>query len=419
MPRLSLTDRFVAGAKPPAGVRVDYFDEKTAGLALRVSPGGWKSWTFHFTSPGDGKRARITLGTYPATSLSGARTRATEARQHLEADRDPRTVFADEAAGAMTVAALVESYLAKHVRPNLRTAKETERRFNKNIVPEIGGVRLSDLHRRDINRVVDPILARGKPTEASHAFEDMRAMLRWALARGDIDRNPADGMKKPATAGARDRVLADDEVRTLWDDLPQAFAKSKSTQRIVKLCLVTVQRVGEVAGMDLAELDFKTKNWTLPGVRTKNGHAHVVPLTDLAISIIKEAAGDRTKGPVFWNAEGDGPLPPRAVAKTIAAAQRVRPGKDTARCPIAEWTAHDLRRTGVTGMARLGVAPIVLGHVVNHRSITKAGVTMSVYAHYDYASEKREALELWAERLSGLVNGFAADVIQLKQAANV
>ena len=46
---------------------------------------------------------------------------------------------------------------------------------------------------------------------------------------------------------------------------------------------------------------------------------------------------------------------------------------------MAHWTAHDLRRTAVTRMAKLGVSPIVLGHVINHRSVTKAGVTLGVY----------------------------------------
>ena len=45
---------------------------------------------------------------------------------------------------------------------------------------------------------------------------------------------------------------------------------------------------------------------------------------------------------------------------------------------IAHWTAHDLRRSALTHMARLGVAPIVLAHVANHVSATHAGVTMSV-----------------------------------------
>ena len=79
MPRVRLTDRFVANAKPTEGKRTDYFDEVTKGLTLRVSDNGG-TWTYHFTSPRDGKRARLTLGTYPAISLSAARGAALEAQ---------------------------------------------------------------------------------------------------------------------------------------------------------------------------------------------------------------------------------------------------------------------------------------------------------------------------------------------------
>ena len=90
MPRISLTDRFVAGMKSTD--QTDYFDDhaSTRGLALRVSKGGRKTWTLLFTPPGEDKRARMTLGTYPATSLAQARTLAIEARGHLEQGRDPR-----------------------------------------------------------------------------------------------------------------------------------------------------------------------------------------------------------------------------------------------------------------------------------------------------------------------------------------
>ena len=69
-----------------------------------------------------------------------------------------------------------------------------------------------------------------------------------------LDVNPLDGMGKPAAATASDRVLSDDEIRTLWTGLPKALARSVQCQRIIKLCLATGQRVGEVAGMSPASL---------------------------------------------------------------------------------------------------------------------------------------------------------------------
>jgi integrase len=79
------------------------------------------------------------------------------------------------------------------------------------------------------------------------------------------------------------------------------------------------------------------------------------------------------------------------------------------------WTAHDLRRTALTKMAELGVAPIVLGHIANHRTTTRAGVTLGVYVQHQYEREKREALELWADRLEGIVSGGAAKVVAMRR----
>lgn len=393
-----LTDRFCRHAKSVAA-QTDFFDETVSGLTLRVSKRGRKAWSFVFTSPA-GKRARVSLGVYPSTSLAKARALALEARALVEAGQDPR----QRAAGAMTVAAFLDSYVEKHVAP-LRTASEIERRLRKNIVPVIGTVALAELHRRDATRVVDRILKRGSPIEAMRAFEDLRAMLRWAVSRGDLDHNPIEGMKKPAGSKPRSRVLSDEEIRTLWNGLAEALAKSPTCQRIIRLCLVTAQRVGEVAGMARSELDLRAAVWSLPASRTKNGYAHSAPLSPLAILIIREAIADADDDSAFVFPSNDGALPAMAVAKTIERAKE--------RFGIGQWTAHDLRRTALTGMAKLGVSPIVLGHIANHRSVTKAGMTLSVYVHHAYEREKREALDFWADRLKAIIVG-SGDVVPLR-----
>jgi integrase len=406
MPRTMLTDRFCAAAKPLRGARTDYFDETVSGLALRVTAHGHRSWSFCFTSPRDGKWARATIGTYPATSLAAARGKAMEARGHVEAGNDPRLVLAGQATAGMNVAALVDAFLTDPERAALRSKAEIERRLRKNVVPVIGEVKLAELRRRDVRNVTDTILRRGRKVEATRVFEDVRAMVRWAVQNEYLDANPLDGMDKPAKPTARNRVLGDAEIRTLWAGLPKALARSAQCQRIIKLCLVTAQRVGEVAGMTRAELDWSAREWRLPGHRTKNGHAHVVPLSDLAIEIIKEALADAGKGaPVF--PIGGGSLSPMVVARTI-----LRANTD-GRFGIAPWSAHDLRRSALTEMARLGVAPIVMGHVANHRTTTRAGVTLSAYSQYTYDKEKRAALDLWADRLGAITKGAKATITSL------
>jgi len=56
--KVKLTDRFCSHVK--ADRRVNYFDEATTGLAMRVTEAGSKSWSYNFTIRG--RRARMTLG---------------------------------------------------------------------------------------------------------------------------------------------------------------------------------------------------------------------------------------------------------------------------------------------------------------------------------------------------------------------
>jgi integrase len=358
--KLQLTDRFCQHAKSTA-VQTDYFDAAVPGLALRVTSKGTKAWTFLFGTP----RRRITLGRYPAITLAAARTLALEAR-------DGRT--------AGSVAALAEGWL-RSIRAN-RSAAEVERRLRKDILPIIGHIPIRDLHRRDVTRVID---AKSAPISARRLFEDIRGMVRWAVARGDLDHNPIDGMKGPAISRPRERVLSDDEIRQLWERAPDLGGEC---ERIVKLSLATAQRLGEIVGIQRAELDVVRAVWNIPGARTKNGHPHSVPLTRLALDLI-----------------GDGFSMTRGYVSSIVYDRQLG---------LSHWTGHDLRRTALTKMAELGVAPIVLGHIANHRTTTKAGITLGVYVHHAYEKEKREALDLWADRLMGIVSGTAAKVVSLR-----
>jgi integrase len=151
----------------------------------------------------------------------------------------------------------------------------------------------------------------------------------------------------------------------------------------------------------LDEIDFAKALWNLPAERSKNGSAHTVPLSPMALDLIAQAR--RT-------AIGDRLFP---GLNSMKVGQQLIRYRD--RLPVSDWAAHDLRRTVCTHLAMLGVSPLVIGACVNHRGTTKSGVTMSTYVRYDYAKEKREALELWADRLRAIVAGDAARVIPMNR----
>ncbi|TIW78037.1 MAG: integrase, partial [Mesorhizobium sp.] len=86
-------------------------------------------------------------------------------------------------------------------------------------------------------------------------------MIRWGRGRGDLDSNLTEGMARPTETVERNRVLTADEIKTMWAALPEADMR-ESTRRILRLCLVTGQRVGEIAGMEHGELDLTRGLWT-------------------------------------------------------------------------------------------------------------------------------------------------------------
>jgi integrase len=416
MPKVEMTDRFCQTAKPGQRRQADFFDLTVRGLCLRVSSGGAKSFFQIYTRPTDGKRAWLKLGTYPELTLAAARQKARDARSAVGEGSDP-IAERKALAASQSVSDLIENYLTRHASTK-KSAGEISRRLRKNVGEVIGATRLADLHRRDLTRCIDAVKDRGAHTEANRLFEDMRAMVRWARARGDLDENLTEGMRRPTETVERDRVLSSAEIRIMWHALGKAEMR-ESTRRVLRLCLVTGQRVGEVTGLVRSELNLEAGTWTIPAARAKNGRQHMVPLSGMAIAIIREqiaeagALAERKCRPVpqfvFPAPGGRAAVTAASVPKAVKREQVAKRGVVSI-LGVAPWTPHDLRRTAATGMEELGVSPFIVGHVLNHASATRATVTSRVYARYDYAAEKRRALDLWAERLAGIVDRSASVV---------
>lgn len=400
--KITMTTTILDAAKCPPKGRVDIFDAMTAGLNLRVTEGR-KSWSFVYTAPGTSTRARLSLGTYPATTLKDARTRAIEARGHLEGGIDPRNL-ATAAEAPKTIAQLVEERLSMEVRGKLRRAAEMEWRYNKYVLPLIGKVPVKDFKiDPHYNRVKDPIVKRGKMRMAGMVYQDLNGLFQFAIERGTIEFSQMARVKRPDVYVPRDIWLKDHEIKTLWDSLPTAIDQSPAIQRIIQLLLATGQRLQEVAGIARHEIDLKAATWTLPAARAKNGYEHVIPLNAVAVSILRSAMRDTNGKFLFPNKKGDGPQDGRNIDTTIARARSARTDAPLGKFGVASWRPHDLRRTVATHMSKLGVPHLAISHVLNHVTNTKATITQAVYDKHDYMPEKREALDKWGAFLAQLI----------------
>jgi integrase len=150
---------------------------------------------------------------------------------------------------------------------------------------------------------------------------------------------------------------------------------------MVELLALTGQRRGEVAGMLWSELDPGLRTWTISSSRTKNNKQHIVHLSEPARALL--AASPRC-GPLVFSADD----------KRFNSFNHQKSRLDSL-SGVSGWVLHDLRRTVVSGMARLGIAPHVADKILNHQSGTISGVA-AVYQRHEFMAERKEALERWA-----------------------
>ena len=399
----NLTDRALRALKPKAdGAQRELFDGGARGLSARCSTLGGVTWCFTYTSPVTRKRRRLTIGTYPSWALADARTTALELRRAVEAGRDP----IDDArakARRMTVAQLAERYfnvIAKTHRDYLRVRRSIER----DVLPAVGPRPAEDVKRRDVIAIVDGIAQRGAPVHANRVRSMISAMWSWAISEDvlDVEVNPASNIKSRIEERAGTRWLSAAEIKSL---APHLEALPPAKRDALKLILFTGQRPGEVAGMRTSEVDLDKGVWTIPAERSKNKREHVVPLVGEARAIVvhlienaREDELDRHGNRLFLvRARGLRPLQVNNLNWALRSALHA--------AGITAAKPHDLRRTALSHLGRLGISPIIIGHVANHVSVTKNTVTSAVYIRHDYLAEKRHALSAWDNELNHLLRG--------------
>jgi integrase len=381
---VNLTDPFVKARKP--GARPIYIIDKT-GLALRVAPNGVKTWSLRYRS---GRRQRrLTLGGYPAVSLADARQRVRDALKLVSAGIDPAEVKT-ERRDADTVAEFAKTYIEKHAMVKKKSWKGDQSRLTNDVLPLWKNKLMRDITRRDVRELVDAIAARPAPISANRVRALLHKMFNVAIRMDVIESNPVTATDRPGVEQRRDRVLTPDEIRRLWtacDALPLEMGAG------FKLRLLTAQRATEVLDMSWNELDLDGGWWTIGAERSKNGMSHRVPLSQMAIDILKAV---RTKADETLKAQKHPKPSPHVLRRARGKRQQAEAAKTF---KIANFRGHDLRRTVASLMTGSGTSRLVVSKILNH---AEPGVT-SVYDRHSYDNEKKIALDAWARMLTQIL----------------
>jgi integrase len=405
--RVDLTDRYVKAIKPPpAGTRRWIGDLALPNFGVRVTDKGQKTWMVRRRAKGSTTLTWHRLGSYPDMSLAQARTearhvRATlaegktpkqeeEERQHQEAERHR----AEQERREHTFGAIAEQFITRYLR-HLRSAKPTESLIRSTLLPVFADRPAGDIRRRDIIKLVEAVEETRGPAIARTALAVTSKMFNWALNRdiAGLEFNPAsrigaDLLGPPPT---RDRVLTDEELRSIWR---ATAALDYPWQPLYRLLMATGQRLHEISDLSWSEIDLEKATLTIPASRMKGKAVHIVPLAPVALGVLRDLPRFSFGDFVFSTTGGRRPVGAISQAKARLDCKIAEAGE------IPPWRVHDLRRTMRSNLSALGIQPVVAEAILAHR---QRGV-IATYDRYEYLSEKRDALEKWEVRLLSIVD---------------
>jgi integrase len=404
MPKMKLTAQAIGRIKPPATGQLEYFDKLLPSFGLRVSYNGTKSW-FLMTRV-NRKLIRMTIGRSGSVTLAEARREARDLINKAQAGLDPReakqkALNEEEERRRNTFRSLADEFMAKHVQLNLRPS--TEREYRRILLGDdtrhLSKLPISEINKRHVLEVIENIASRGSPGAADRALAYLKKFMSWCVDREAISISPAGKIRSSQSKSQRERVLSQREIAIVWAALE---AESNLFGPLFKVLLLTGQRRGEVAGMRWGELrELHTDAaayWELPGTRTKNHQAHIVPLSREASEIIRSMP---VTSEYVFSATGRSPVSGFGKAKA-----RIDAWIEHNRQPIPQWSLHDLRRTMVTMMnEHLRIQPHVVEALVNHVSGSAKRGIAGVYNRALYIDERRSAMKAWAEFMDTILSG--------------
>jgi integrase len=414
-----LTTAAVRNLRPTNKRRV-IRDSGGQSLYLVIQSSGSKSWMMRFRRP-DGRPGKLFLGPVDMSgrktsgeppvigaplSLVSARWLAADVQDQRSRGADP---IADNKArkhrrraeiverSANSFAAAARSYIDEHASRHTRRWRETARVLglvyagDGSVTPTRGGLAarwadraVASIDAHDIHAAIDEsrrsalVLAR----VLSHMFT-------WLVRNRRIDVKPS--IHVPSPPRARDRVLDAGEIKAMWRAAERVSAPYAA---VIRLLLLTGCRLREISELRWDEIAADGKMISIPGARTKNHRAHLVPLAPLARDIL---TAQPRRADCAFVLTTDGRKPIQRFSTWKKRLDALMPG-------VARWRVHDLRRTAATHMGEMGERTEVIEAALNHASGARGGI-IGVYNRATLLPERKAALEKWARRVQAIVSG--------------
>ena len=364
------------------------------GLALEVRPSGRKTWRLRYTLRR--QRTEINLGRFPHLSLADARQRRDVLLSGISEGTSPaeqrrKEKLAEER--GETVKAFGEKYLTGHVQRRRRDIAPMRRYLERDVYPVIGNRAIGSIHTDDVRELIFKRVEDGKPQSALAIRNLLKRLWDYALVRGVADKNPLSAIpaKFVAEMSERNRSLKPTEIAAFLKafDLARIRPDLKSALWFI---LLTLTRKGEARRARWDEFDLDKAEWALPEAHSKTDTPLVIPLSRQAVELLRAQRQRHPRASVVF--------PMRAADHTPIAASTLNRALSRIPVKIEHFTVHDLRRTVATNLSEQEYNTDVIEKALNHKLKGVRGV----YNRAQYAKQRAEMLQAWADWLDKLKN---------------
>jgi integrase len=376
---------------------------------LEVFPTGGMLWHYRYRL--NGKQERVTLGRYPALSLKLARAERDKRETLVAQGQSPavqKRLAKQGAAPDTTVTEFGERFFRDVVAKDRRDLTIPRRYFDKSIVPAIGTKAVRDVTTEDVRAIIWRKKDEGFDAAAGNIRSVLKRLFDYAQTAGLVTTNPvlALPMRHVHKAKPRERALSTEEIRTF---LKAAFESNIRRQFKIglHLILLTMVRKSELLLARWEHVDFEQAEWHIPAEHSKTGKPHIVFLSRQAVALFKELRSLAGGGELVMPGRGSltKPFAHNAINTALKTALQ---GQD-----IPAFTIHDLRRTASTLLHENGWPSDVVEKALNH---TIGGVR-GVYNRAEYAPQRREMLQFWADTIEQLMTSGQVVIGRFKQVA--
>lgn len=277
------------------GARATYRIKKYPRLFLATNGAGGGSWRIRYRPHFGAQQCWLTLSNDARnTDFTVIARKAKELLSRLELDGvDPRS---DRPRQGATFDATFEKWLANYAKVYKKSWAGDEAIYKRHIRSRLGAALLDKIDRQDIIAVLDEIATAATPLQANRCQSVISAVYSWALDEGYVKAHPALRIRRRGEERSREMVMTNDQVRAFWTALDDGVFANAAVA--IRLLLMTGQRLNEVVGATVTELDLDgdRPQWTIPSARTKNALQHVLPLTPGAVALFREALALRSSG---------------------------------------------------------------------------------------------------------------------------